>query len=105
MNEHTWETHQQRWVLQFSNVKLGGEGGEAAFDELLLAVYTPRGVYLYRHDGRLGVSTNGKVTAVTGYTIKMYGPRGEADWASSLDGSVLPKLDESGCECVAVVRW
>ena len=39
-----WDTSRRRWKLQFKNVKLGGEGTEAAFDELLLAAYTPRGI-------------------------------------------------------------
>ena len=101
----TWDAGTRRWKLLFQSVKLGGEGEEAAFDELLLAAYTPRGIYLYRHDGRLGVSTNGKETAATGSVIKVLGPCGEEKWASALDGAVLPKLDERGCERLAVVRW
>ena len=40
-----WATHGRCWKLHFKSVKLGGEGTEAAFDELLLAAYTPRGIY------------------------------------------------------------
>ena len=38
------DTHSRYWKLQFNSVKLGGEGTVAAFDELLLAAYTPRGI-------------------------------------------------------------
>ena len=100
-----WDTSNRRWQLQFNSVKLGGEGTEAAFDELLLAAYTPRGIYLYRHDGRLGVGTHGKSTAATGSRINVYGPRDEADWASALDEALLPKLDKGGCDCLAFIAF
>ena len=99
------DTHCRLCKLTFNNVKLGGEGTEAAFDELLLAAYTPRGIYLYRHDGRLGVSTSGKATAAKGSQIAVYGPRDEADWASALDEAVLPKLDQRGCDCLAFIAF
>ena len=73
-------------------------------DELLLAAYTPRGVYLYRHDLQLGVATQGKSTAATGHNINLYGPRQEEDCDAALD-VILAKLEESGCKCVAVVPW
>ena len=100
-----WATSSRRWMLQFKDVKLGGEGTEAAFDELLLAAYTPRGIYFYRHDGRLGVTTSGKATAAIGRQIQVYGPCDEADWASALDEALLPKLDERGCDCLAFIAF
>ena len=93
------------WKLPFIRVKLGGEGTEAAFDELLLAAYTPRGIYLHRHDGRLGVTTSGKATAATGSRINVCGSYDEADWASALDEAVLPKLDKRGCDCLAFIAF
>ena len=99
-----WDTSNRRWKLHFQTVKLGGEGTEAAFDELLLAAYT-RGIYLHRHDGRLGVSTNGKKTAALGSQITVRGPCDEADWASALDEAVLPKLDQRGCDCLAFIAF
>ena len=67
MQEHAAKVgHIQYWKLLFQDVKLAYGDAPAAFDELLLAVYTPRGVYLYRHDLRLGVSTRGKKTAAAG---------------------------------------
>ena len=96
----------KRWRVCFANVKPAG--AEGAYDELLLALYTPRGVYVYRHDLRLGMSTNGKATEATGRTITLgadvWGPCDVESWQSALDGAILPKLDESGCERVAEVR-
>ena len=89
-----WDQTSRRWRLQFSNVKLAFGDAPAAFDELLLAAYTPRGVYLYRHDLRLGVSTRGKSTAATGHYIKLYGPQHEEDCdaARSAGGWRTPDL-------------
>ena len=80
-------------MLQFKHVKLAApDQAEAAFDELQLAVYTPEGVHLFRHDLRAGVSTNGKATAATGRQITFYGPsRQEASWRVVL-ASILDKL-------------
>ena len=61
----TWDKSNRYWQLLFNNVKLAYGYAPAAFDELLLAAYTPRGVYLYRHDLRFGVTTHGKRTAAT----------------------------------------
>ena len=99
----TWKASDRRWMVGFRNIKPSGAEGE--FDELLLALYTPRGVYVYRHDLRLGLSTNGKATEATGRTINVYGRCDEESWQSALDGAILPKLDERGCERVAEVRW
>jgi hypothetical protein len=93
--------------FQFKRAKLDLNDGEGlpSFDELLLALYTPAGVYFYRHDGQLGVSSVGLLTAVTGHDIKVYGPRGERDWSAALHESILPKLDTSDCEQLAIVTF
>ena len=100
--------------MRFTNIKLGYTGtrprdGALArprdFEELQLALYTPRALYLYRHDLLLGVTRVGKRTAATGHDIKLCGPRGEEDWQEALDRTLLPKLDESACEPLAVVKW
>ena len=69
-------------------------------------IYTPRGIYVYRHDLSLGVSRAGKRTETAGFQIKLAGPRRELDWERALDGTMLPKLDASdGCDRLAFVRW
>ena len=100
-----WDASKRYWKLQFKNVKLGFEGEEPAFDELLLVAYTPRGLYVHRHGGRLGVSTSGKATAATGSQIAVYGPVDEPEWSAALDDAVLPKLEEGGCKRLAFVPF
>ena len=79
-----WNRDMEFWKLTFSNVKLRREGAEAAaFDELLLAVYSPAGVHLFRHDLRAGVSSDGKATAATGSQLKFVGPMHEPDWRAA----------------------
>ena len=75
----------------------------APFDELLLAAYTPRGVYIYRHDQRTGASTNGKHTARLGHSVQFGGPRGEPDWRPALEAA-LSKMDAGG-ELLAFVDF
>ena len=100
-----WDSHKANWMLQFRTVKLQREGApEAAFDELLLALYTPEGVHLFEHDLRAGVSTAGKSTAATGQHIKFYGPRHEEDWRAALV-VVLEKMGVKGCSQLAFVPW
>lgn len=102
-----WDQHGGRWRAVFRDIKLPLEGvrEEAPFDELMLALYTPRGVYVYRHDLELGVTTQGKATAQKGHAVTLYGPPGP-DWRAALDGAVtdgiLPKLDRS-CERISFV--
>ena len=101
----TWTRDKECWMLQFRNVKLATAGGrDAAFDELLLAAYTPEGVHLFRHDLRAGVSTNGVSTAAAGKDIKFYGPSHEPDWRVAL-GEILGKVADKGCRPLAFVPW
>ena len=100
-----WNSANERWMLQFRAVKLATAGGrDAAFDELLLAAYTPEGVHLFRHDLRAGVSTSGVSTAATGKQIAFYGPRREPDWRVAL-GEIMGKVEDKGCRPPAFVPW
>ena len=92
----------------------GGVGGESEgegcaadsnLDELLLALATPRGVYIYRHDLQVAVHRNGRLTDLTGHQIRMYGPQGETSWQVVVNNNFLPKLDESGSERLAFIDW
>ena len=101
----SWDSSQERWKLLFTHVKLSMEGErDAAFDELLLAAYTPEGVHLFRHDGRAGVGTHGVSTAVRGQQIQLYGPMREHDWCVALE-SILSKMASKGCARLAFVPW
>ena len=94
----TWDDSRQYWVLQFRAIK------PDACDELLLAAYTPEGVHLFQHDGRAGLSTNGKSTAATGKQVTFYGPKHEPDWRVAL-GEILEKAVAKGCRRRAFVQW
>ena len=100
-----WRKATRNWSFQFRNVQLPlvGVRDAAPFDELLLVCYSPKGIHLYRHDQRSGVSTNGKNTALTGHNIQFGGPRGEDDWRVALE-SALDKMDAGG-ERLAFVDW
>ena len=101
----SWNGSTECWMLLFQAIKLATAGGrDAAFDELLLAVYTPEGVHLFRHDLRAGVSTQGKSTAASGKQITFVGPRNEPDWRVAL-GEILEKVEAKGCRRRAFVQW
>mmetsp|Transcript_37370 Transcript_37370/g.93341 ORF Transcript_37370/g.93341 Transcript_37370/m.93341 type:complete len:451 (-) Transcript_37370:151-1503(-) len=99
----TWDRRTRRWSLRFFGVTIR-PGQEASFDELWLVAYTPRGVYVYRHDLRHGLTSHGKRTDAEGSVVAVVGPMGVADWRAALDEMLLPKLDEA-CERVAFVSW
>ena len=67
----TWDTSNRCWAAQWQHVK------PAEHDDLYLALYTPSGVYLYRHDGDYGVTTNGKKQESSGGVVQVYGPCNE----------------------------
>ena len=88
----------QQWYFRFSDVKLD------LFDRLLLVLYTPRGIFIYWYRGSAGISTNGEATLVSGHRIYFYRPRHEQRRDVALD-AILEKLDDSGCELMALVDW
>jgi len=75
-----------------------------AFDQLLLALDSPRGVYIYLHDGSFGVASTGVNSQVFGHDIMAVGPMGEEHHEIALD-AILAKFDASDCRLLAVVRW
>merc|ERR1712039_346967 len=46
----SFDAKKRHWLFGFLNIKLGpcDTSAQSTFDELLLALYTPRGVYIYR---------------------------------------------------------
>ncbi|CAE8585313.1 unnamed protein product [Polarella glacialis] len=94
----TWDKANRYWRFHFSEVKLKKEDAAASeFDELLLALYTPRGIYVYRHDLKHGLSAAGVKTAISGSGINVYGPTGGSNSSKALD-AMLQKLDSSVCQ-------
>ena len=100
-----------RWRLSFHGVNVGekwsgGNDDDESGVELLLAIYCPNGVYVYKHDLQTGLSRTGKAQSVKGSTIKLQGRRGTLDWREALEEEMLPRLDQSaGCERLAFVEW
>lgn len=95
----------RRWGAHFNNIKFSRSPEFVSqFDELLLGLYTPQGIYIYRHDSEFGLASQGIATAGLGYTIQVYGPTGVMDWKCALD-SILHKFDGSGCQRIAFVQW
>lgn len=95
----TWDRSQSTWRLQFSNVKFG------LFDELLLVIFTPLEVYIYRHDLKFGFRRQGKNTSVSGHRVVVSGTCRILDWALALQ-AMLKKLDAgtNGCERLECVQ-
>ena len=92
-----WNRGVKCWQVQWRGVKLPVDGvrDEPLFDELVLALYSPAGVHLFRHDLLSGVSTQGKSTAAMGHQVSFYGPVQQNDWRVALQ-AILQKLKASG---------
>lgn len=93
-----WDRCLKCWACYFRNDCF--DKSTLHFDELQLALYTPCGIFIYRHDLHLGVSSNG----VRGFGIKVYAARWEFDWRNALD-QILAKLEDSGCQRIAYIEW
>ena len=48
------------------------------YDDLYLALYTPFGVYIYKHDDKYGISTSGKQQESCGGQIQVCAPCNES---------------------------
>lgn len=57
-----------RWKAHWAGIK------RSAYDDLLLVLYTPSGVFVYKHDHTFGVTTTGKSQDATGGVVCVYGP-------------------------------
>eukprot|EP00933_Yihiella_yeosuensis_P043411 TRINITY_DN38198_c0_g1_i1.p1 TRINITY_DN38198_c0_g1~~TRINITY_DN38198_c0_g1_i1.p1 ORF type:complete len:401 (-),score=42.31 TRINITY_DN38198_c0_g1_i1:196-1398(-) len=90
----------RQWKVQFQSVKFS----QCVFDDLLLALYTPRGIYVYRHDLSFGLGATGLQDKIEGSQIQVYAARGELSWSAALD-QILDKFDSSGCQRLALIHW
>mgnify|MGYP005731514001 CR=1 FL=1 len=66
-----WDKCEKRWQASFQNVK------RTEYDLLYLALYTPSGIYVFKHNDEYGKSTTGKQQESCGGNIKVVGPRNE----------------------------
>ena len=75
----SWSATLNRWRLSWCNIKLASSGGahpggahaaeSAPYDELMLLMYTPRGIYMFRHDRKTGIGAQGRITESQGYQV------------------------------------
>ena len=97
-----------RWVLSFSNVRLASESeveDSPAHHELQLAVVTPDGIEIWRHDRRTGVGHAGRLGRVQGKRIMMYGKVGVRGWRAAHELWIRPKLQHGGCMLLESVPY
>eukprot|EP00933_Yihiella_yeosuensis_P017548 TRINITY_DN14625_c0_g1_i1.p1 TRINITY_DN14625_c0_g1~~TRINITY_DN14625_c0_g1_i1.p1 ORF type:complete len:253 (+),score=16.91 TRINITY_DN14625_c0_g1_i1:183-941(+) len=101
----SWQKPQKRWGFRAANVKLKWLSirPQALFDDLILTLYTPAGFFVYSHDLKLGVSTQGKQTATLGHRIRLSGSKNVLCWAEALDG-ILNKLDSDTNDCYRIAH-
>ena len=59
------------WQAMWQNLK------SDMHDDMYLALYTPSGVFIYKHDGTTGVTSGGKAQEAEGGQVQVYGPRSE----------------------------
>ncbi|CAK0892973.1 unnamed protein product [Prorocentrum cordatum] len=95
-----WDPRKRVWSVTFRNIK------PASFDDLVLCIYTPHGIFLYRHSGNFVLSSIGVRSErwARGYSVSVSGGRHKQDWSIALD-SVLKKVEQLSCEYVAFVEW
>ena len=94
----TFEQTRCVWCCTFRWVK------HACFDELLLVIYSPRGLDVFKHDGSYGVTANGVETETRGRRIFIQASTKDLDPLSALQ-RIKAKLESNGCPRIAQVLW
>eukprot|EP00438_Fugacium_kawagutii_P001061 Skav213569 [mRNA] locus=scaffold3492:88129:89364:+ [translate_table: standard] len=90
-----FSTATQRWRCGFQTVK------ENCFDELLLAIYSPRGLDIFKHDGSFGLTSKG---IRPGKDIWVSARSGELDPMRALQ-TIEQKLQANNCPKLASIPW
>ena len=67
----SWDKHNKYWYANFQNVK------REEYDLLYLALYTPSGIYVFKHNDEFGRSTHGKQQESCGGKVSVNGPKYE----------------------------
>ena len=86
------------WICTFRAVK------HACFDELLLVIYSPRGLDVFKHDGFYGVRANGVETETQGRSVCVQASMKDLDILSALQ-TIQSKLESNGCPRIAQILW
>ena len=88
----------QNWFCAFSGIK------DDCFDELLLAIYSPRGLDVFKHDGFFALSTSGVATETRGQSLFVGAPSGELGPIRALQ-FIEAKLEANNCPRIARIFW
>lgn len=81
----SWDTSRRRWCAKWRNIKSG------AHDDLLLVLYTPSGVHVFKHDRNYGVTTTGMSQSTAGGHVVSRGPSNVESIATATD-AILVKM-------------
>lgn len=92
-----FETSRRRWRAHWQNIK------RDAHDVLFLVLYTPLGLFLYKHDGTFGVCTAGKSHASCGGSVDLHSLHNVESWETAL--SYIRARLETACALVAHLTW
>jgi hypothetical protein len=74
-----WDRQHTRWVAQWQSIK------RDEYDDLLLLLYTPTGLYMFLHDHTYGVSTHGKKQHACGGVVTVCASRNEPSISAATD--------------------
>ena len=89
----SFDENRRHWYCTFRGVKRN------CFDELLLVIYSPRGLDIFKHDGSYALSNCG-----ASEEIWLRGGTRALDWPSALQ-IMEAKLESNGCPRIAQILW
>ena len=89
-----FEERGRSWYCTFAKVK------RTCFDELLLVIYSPRGLDIFKHDGAYAFSKGHPSME----KIDLRAGKGKLDWLSALQ-TMEAKLESNGCPRIAQILW
>ena len=88
-----FDENRRFWHCTFGRVKC------TCFDELLLVIYSPRGLDIFTHDGSYALSNSG-----ASEEIWLRAGTRNLDWLSALQ-AIEAKLESNGCPRIAQILW
>lgn len=88
----------QRWQCIFRAIK------EDLFDELLLAIYSPSGIFIFVHNASLRLSSQGMQTECSGKNLCLGGPAHELSPSQALE-TIFTRLSNHQCQHIATILW
>ena len=93
-----YNSTRQYWLCHFSGIK------QHCFHELLLAIYSPRGLDIFRHDGSFGLATMGVRTEIKGKCLRIRASQDQPDPLLALQ-QIEGKLMANHCDKIASILW